>query len=350
MSRIGIVVNPNAKKNRNDPQRAERMRRMLGDRGLVVETPSVEAIADAVRVFHEAGVRTWVADGGDGALHWLLNQAIDTLGEERALAGNTFVPTRGGTVDFVARAARIEGDPFAVLRRLIDAGTYGRPMSIFQMPTLRFSGTAKEEATTRSIDRVGFGFAIAGYGANFFEPFYRTGRFRGPVRIVAKVGEGLVAAASRAAFIGPLRRLKPARLQSAEHDFLRPLHGRVWVNDAPFCDAAGAPMRTFTALNCASVPLDLAGVFLVFPRAHEGAMHLHIGNVSAAEMARVLPVFARGGSTEGKLREAYDGPCTSLRIACDTPHTLTPVLDGELEHGVVEARVSRGPTVRIASP
>ena len=132
---IGVVTNPNSQKNRANPQRYEQMRAVVGDLGLVRRTQDVTAIADVVREFLAAGVRYFVADGGDGAFHWLMNTTWQVLDKDSTANWPAILPTNAGTVDFVGRKAEVIGGCDQLLPelvRLIDSG--GAP-KIVRLPT-----------------------------------------------------------------------------------------------------------------------------------------------------------------------------------------------------------------------
>jgi hypothetical protein len=48
----------------------------------VRETSSLEAIKPVLREFLRKRARYWVADGGDGALHWMVRLGMEVLQEE----------------------------------------------------------------------------------------------------------------------------------------------------------------------------------------------------------------------------------------------------------------------------
>ena len=109
---IGVITNPNSRKNRNRPDRAERLQRIVGEMGEVHKTESVESIKPVLREFLRKRARYWVADGGDGALHWMLRLGMEVLQEDE-FAGQSVtlpvaLPTKGGTIDFVANNVGIE--------------------------------------------------------------------------------------------------------------------------------------------------------------------------------------------------------------------------------------------------
>src|SRR5688500_12928791 len=132
---IGVITNPNSRKNRNRPDRAERLQRIVGNIGEVHKTESIDAIKPVLRDFLRKRARYWVADGGDGALHWMLRMGMEVLQEDEFIdstgpAGKPMtlpmaLPTKGGTIDFVANNVGIEGDAegiLATLRRAVEHG------------------------------------------------------------------------------------------------------------------------------------------------------------------------------------------------------------------------------------
>src|SRR5947207_5492637 len=127
---IGVITNPNSRKNRNRPDRAARLRRVVGDFGEVHSTFSIASIKPVLRDFLRKRARYWVADGGDGALHWMLRMGMEVLQEDefldRSVTLPMTLPTKGGTIDFVANNVGIQGDAegiLASLRRTVEYGT-----------------------------------------------------------------------------------------------------------------------------------------------------------------------------------------------------------------------------------
>ena len=82
-----------------------------------------------LREFLRKRARYWVADGGDGALHWMLRMGMEVLQEDE-FAGQSVtlpmtLPTKGGTIDFVANNVGIEGNAegiLATLRKQLEHG------------------------------------------------------------------------------------------------------------------------------------------------------------------------------------------------------------------------------------
>src|SRR5579871_5830593 len=116
---IGVITNPNSRKNRNRPDRAARLQSIVGKFGEVHETSSIESIKPVLREFLRKRARYWVADGGDGALHWMVRLGMEVLQEEeftgQAITLPMTLPSKGGTIDFVANNVGIEGDAEGIL-------------------------------------------------------------------------------------------------------------------------------------------------------------------------------------------------------------------------------------------
>src|SRR5688572_31689756 len=126
---IGVITNPNSRKNRNRPNRAERLQRIVGDLGEVHQTTSIASIKPILRDFLRKRARYWVADGGDGALHWMLRMGMEVLQEDEFVGTDAALPltmpTNGGTIDFIAHNVGIRGDAetlLAALRGRIESG------------------------------------------------------------------------------------------------------------------------------------------------------------------------------------------------------------------------------------
>src|SRR5688572_5535305 len=91
---IGVITNPNSRKNRNRPERVERLQQIVGRMGEVHETSSVASIKPVLRDFLRKRARYWVADGGDGALHWMLRMGMEVLQEDEFAESSVTLPLR----------------------------------------------------------------------------------------------------------------------------------------------------------------------------------------------------------------------------------------------------------------
>lgn len=345
---IGVITNPNSRRNRRYPGQKKRLLAAVRGQGEVIATQSVDEIAPAVMGLLDRGYRYLVADGGDGALHWMINSLADTLGPEQAAEAAIFVPTAGGTVDFVAKAIGLKGAGAQVVRSLARRVAAGKPVPTRPVQSAILEGKQRlEDGSEVNFRRIGFGNALAGYGANFFIPFYAGDAGRGALRIIATCGAMFGAATTR--YLVP-DSLKPERLKDAEEVFLRPAHAEVEVDGEQLRNQDGSPMLIHNALQCASIPLNLSGVFRVFPLAGAGRMHIHAGRVTPAEMFRIMPHLATGRTVSHIVPTAYDDSGSSMNIRCLNGTALDPVIDGELYWGITELKVTMGPRFMMAVP
>lgn len=345
---IGVIVNPNAHRNRRRPDKARVLQTLVQHHGRVLQTATPDEIPRAVQRLYDEGCRWMVADGGDGSLHWLLHHAIEQLGVDVVQHELKWVAGNGGTINYVAQVTGVKTDTDGVVRALVASCGTRTPPRTEVLPSLSFVGQLTDGGV---LARTGFGFALAGFGANVFGPFYRSRLGRGPARIAGIISQAFGAAIGRSLLVGPMSKLKTQGMLQAEYDYLRALPARVWRDGQVFCDQDGVPIERFTAMNAAAIPINLGGLLRVFPRAYEAAMHVHLGDVSAAEMARMMPAFMRGAEDLNSfLSRAYDGPATSLEVDVMAGATMDPVMDGELYADVVHAMVSAGPPLTFLRP
>ena len=169
-------------------------------------------------------------------------------------------------------------------------------------PSVHVVAKASAGSHGEDLNRYAFATALAGYGANFYGPFYAGETGRGAGRILALLGGGFGAAAVGAATTGPLRRFRPKFVDRAVHDFLRPLRGTVQLDGELFCGQDGEVLRQFTILHAGSVPVNLANVLRAFPLAEEGRPHVHVGYISAAAAVPALLRVAAGSTFNAKKR------------------------------------------------
>ncbi len=341
---IGVIINPHSRRNRGRTGLRRRIERVLGKHGRVIETLSVDAIIPALKIFADEGRRYWVADGGDGALHWMLNEGVRYFGAERATEMAVYVPTGGGSVDFVAQALGMPREPMSILNRLTELVAHNDAPRIVRVRSLDIVGSQILYGNRPTeFRRVGFANAFAGYGANFFGPLESKPDDKTPSRIARLMATAFAAGAARAVLRGPLERLKPAFVEKAEHDYLRALRAVVHLDGRELIDKRGQPVREHTALQCASMPLSIAGILRVFPRANLEQMHAHAGFLTPIEMARIFPRLMTGRALDHLLPHAFDGPVKEFRVECTHGDEMTPVIDGEIFYRLPSLTASLGP-------
>lgn len=338
--RVGVVFNPHSKKNRRRPERFVTLQRLVGDVGEVRRTSHVDEIDQVAEDFLDAGIGIWVADGGDGAFHWLMNAAERAIRRRgRGEAMPLLMPTRSGTVDFLAVKARLSGAAEDLLASLIASARRGEAPDVLWIDSLRVRGEPVEVGAA-GFDRLGFATALAGVGQQFFCRFYDNGdpTPRGIVTVISKI-------LGSAALSMPPLHLVPASAEARAYGAPVFAPHRLEV----FVDGERMPFDTYRAVNVGSIDIDLAGVFRLFPHAAEpGVMHAILGDPGFFDVLGLLPRMAAGRGLQGKSMVDRRAQTLQLRACGDT--VIDPVIDGELFYGLRNADVALGPSIGIARP
>lgn len=325
---LGVVLNPLACRNRaGSDDRCARFRRILGPWGEVHESRSLDDLGEIVTVLLPRASHL-VSDGGDGTLHWLINTVRGRVADPERWPA--FAPSRAGTIDFVARKARVRGRADSIVSALVDAAKSGQPPPEVRLDTLSIDGRSVDGS---SFHRVGFALAAGGVGCRFFDRYYEApnpGRAT-IVKIIARTIGDMAASAVR-----PGRARRP--------DLFRPTRATVVI------DGEEVPTRMHNALHAGAFDVSLGGVLRVFPQAREpGVLQFQAGEMSPATIVAQLPALVLGRPLRaGRLRDTVGREMTIAIEDGDEP--LSPIIDGERFAGLDRLVVSVGPQVRIARP
>src|SRR5512143_3897891 len=219
---IGVITNPNSRKNRNRPDRAERLQRIVGSMGEVHETSSVESIKPVLRDFLRKQARYWVADGGDGALHWMLRMGMEVLQEDEFVDQSVTLPmtlpTKGGTIDFVANNVGIEGDAEGILAMLRSTLEHGATIEETEVDSMVIDGIQLVDGKEVTFRTYGFASAAGGVGQRFYSKYYAD-KDPNP-RTIMKVVANTVMSAPIA--LSPLARLPFGHLRTYAKEVFAP--------------------------------------------------------------------------------------------------------------------------------
>lgn len=338
---IGVITNPNSRKNKGRPDRAQRLQSIVGDFGEVHETHTLDSIKPVLRDFLRKRARYWVADGGDGALHWMLRMGMEVLQEEefagKSLTMPLTMPTNGGTIDFIANNVGIKGDAeglLATLRRKVEAGHRVEETEVDSMVIDGVEATADGDRAFRTY---GFAIAAGGIGQRFFAKYYED---QDPNRktIVKVVGRALMSMPMALTPLGKLPILAP--LGQYAHTLFAPTRARVTL------DGMVLPGDVYTGLHVASMSINLGGVLKFFGKADQpGLMNAIVGTPSPWSIVRNIPRMTRGEEMRG--REILDRPCREMTLEASGGELLEPVIDGEYYRNIRKVSFRIGPRVRI---
>jgi hypothetical protein len=337
---IGVITNPNSRKNRNRPDRADRLRRIVGEFGEVHSTDCVASIKPVLRDFLRKRARFWVADGGDGALHWMLRMGMEVLQEDefvgQAVALPMTLPTKGGTIDFVANHVGIKGDAESLLTTLCRSVERNARIEETEVDSMVVNGIQVVDGVDVAFRTYGFASAAGGVGQRFFAK-YAADPDPNPGTIM-KVVAHTVASAPIA--LSPLSRLPLGAWTSYAREVFEPAHCKVTI------DGMRLPGNQFTGVHLASMSINLGGVLRFFGKADQpGLMNAIVGTPTPWTIIRNLPRMARGDEMRG--RNILDRPCREMTIEACGDQLLAPIIDGEFYRDVKQIAFHVGPRVRI---
>lgn len=337
---IGVITNPNSRKNRNRPDRAERLQRIVGSMGEVHQTASIASIKPVLREFLRKRARFWVADGGDGALHWMLRTGMEILQEEefvgRSVALPMTLPTKGGTIDFVANNVGIQGDAEGILgslRRSLERNTV---IEETEVDSMVIDGIQLVDGAEVPFRTYGFASAAGGIGQRFYNKYY-SDPDPNP-RTIMKVVANTVASAPIA--LSPLRKLPLGSWSTYAREVFEPTTCKVML------DGMRLPGDRFTGVHIASMSINLGNVLRFFGKADQpGLMNALVGTPNPWNIIRNLPRMARGEEMRG--RDILDRACREMVLEATGDELLAPIIDGEYYRNVKKIAFRIGPRVRI---
>lgn len=316
--RIDVVVNTTARRYRQDPSLVRGLRRAAEGRAVVHATRDLAELEEVCRVAAAASSDLVVLTGGDGSLMAGTTALRRAFGERLPKLG--FL--RAGTAAVVAKNWGIEGEPVALLRRLL---AQGAALRVDRHPTL----LVRAETGSAIEERVGFIFGT-GLVANFFEVYYEDGARgnAGAAKIVARIfAESFVGGAYARRVLDPL----PCSIE---------------------VDGRELAPKAFS-LVVAAVVRDLGLHMLVNHRAGEDPArpHLVVSALPSHRLGWRLPLVLAGRSLggEGGFDDLVKGFSVRFPERAGRAGGGPYVLDGDMLRAVA-VHVSAGPVLSVVKP
>jgi diacylglycerol kinase family enzyme len=339
---IGVITNPNSRKNKGRPDRARRLQSIVGNLGEVHATDSVEGIKPVLREFLRKKAQYWVADGGDGALHWMLRLGMEVLQEDefvdQAATLPLTMPTNGGTIDFIANNVGIRGDAeglLAAMRARIEAGAR---FAETEVDSMVIDGVEVTPDGDKPFRTYGFAVAAGGVGQRFFAKYYEDPDPN--PRTIVKVVTNTVL--SMPVMWTPLRNVRALEgfTRYARDLLFTPTRAKVSV------DGMVLPGDQFTGIHVASMSINLGGVLKFFGQADQpGVMNAIVGTPSPWSIVSNIPRMNRGEAMRG--RNIMDRQCRDMTLTAVGDELLEPIIDGEYYKNLKSMTCRIGPRVRI---
>lgn len=134
--RVAVLTNIASGANRRGRHLRYHLPDIVGERGLVLETETVEEIDGAVERLTGCGAELICLNGGDGTVQRTLTRLINLYGEDGAGMPLIF-PLRGGTLNVLADNLGLKGRPDQLARRVMQVAEDSRELPWTTIPTLR---------------------------------------------------------------------------------------------------------------------------------------------------------------------------------------------------------------------
>jgi diacylglycerol kinase family enzyme len=309
MSSIGVVLNPQAGRNRQRRNRAARLGRLLGAQGWVRETPSLDALADVAAECRERDVTMVGVCGGDGTLARTITALVREYGTDSTLPA--ILPLRAGTMNTVARAMGCSAwQPERMLAEIVDEQRRGAPLPLTEHQLICVNGRH-------------YGFMVgAGVPVEFLRTYYDQPRrgARGAIRTLLQF--------SASALIGgpTIRRV------------FRPMPARLAV------DGTRAPFDAYTVIYASTIE-DIGLGFRPTYRAREqaGRFHVFAAEIGALAFIATLPAIWLARPTGSP--QVHDTLASALRAELGEPTFY--MIDGDIMEPTTQLDVRLGPVVRV---
>jgi hypothetical protein len=248
----------------------------------------------------------------------------------------TTLPTKGGTIDFVANNVGIQGDAEGILATLRRNVEYGTTIIETEVDSMVIDGIQLVDGVEVPFRTYGFASAAGGVGQRFYEKYYADADPN--PRTIVKVVANTVASAPIA--LSPLSRLPFGAWRSYAKEVFAPTPCRVTL------DGMRLPGDKFTGVHVASMSINLGNVLRFFGKAESpGLMNAIVGTPSPWSIIRNIPRMARGEEMRGK--NILDRPCREMLIEATGDELLAPIIDGEFYRNVTKLSYHVGPRVRI---
>lgn len=310
MGILAVITNPNAMQNNKQPDRYIKLKAIMGDSGIVRQTPvptDIQAAADELVDHHEIDVLGIC--GGDGTLQHTLTAFINAYG---GTLPPLICPLRGGTMNTIARSVGTVGSAEQKLAEVV--GKFRRGESFLHSDRNLMKITAD--------DGVRYCFLFGnGLVANYLDVYYGS-PYEGTTAGAWVIQRGVVAALTR-------------------NRHFESIFGR--VNLRVSIDGQDVPFNDYLGVLSATV-CDVGLGFKPLYRAEErsGAFHILASGLSAGDLVKNLPRFFRGVRLKGN--EHYDTLAHEATIEADQPFRF--MTDGELAT-TSRAHISLGPPARV---
>ncbi len=311
MSQIVVITNPHARANAKDPGRRDRLARLLGERGEVIETQHLEALDDCTRQLVDRDMDFLGICGGDGTNHLVLTSLVKTFAQARR-GLPPIALLKGGSMNTVRWNIDLTDTAEKNLAALAAKKAAGEAYKLRRLNVLRVDAVGEQ-----------YGFFYGnGYVYNWLREYYGEDGVSGPRRAAETAYRAIGSVIARGEMAQRLAQRIDAEI---------------------VIDGRTLPIRDFGMIMAGFIEYIGIG-FKSLYRAweQEGAFHVVATNLKPSQITAQVHRFFAGKRLAGT--HHYDEVAREVVIRADTPLGYT--LDGEL-YEATAFRVATGPAIDI---
>ena len=308
MPGIGVISNANARLNKMSPLLKDSLNFIVGRRGEVVSTYTLDDVGQAVRDFKRYDVDMIAISGGDGTIHRTIEGLMREYGGDK-LPPLLLLPS--GTQNMIPRSFGIRNNSIATMLLALTRYKHNIPMRIIRRNLLRVN------------EHFCFFFGV-GTPTRYLRAHYARGtsHWHAASLLGIYMWEGIH------------NGVKAQRL-------LEPMKMRVSMDGEPEIDMdPNAVFCSFTE--------EIALHFKLFPRAGWQKDRFEMLATQSHIPATMFALPQLWWGTKRQLPKMHRRMLGSMRMLLDTPEPFT--LDGDLYNPVAEYNISPGPELDFVVP
>ncbi len=304
MKKIGVIVNPFAKKVRTGKIKTDIFTNIGEDIVDLRVTESLDELDSVLMEFRDSGIHYVGVTGGDGSLHHVLSHMVPVYGPDNI---PPLLILKGGTMDNVSKTIHLKGTGPGILRRLVDRIRADSDISLHERDTIRID------------DRYCFLFGN-GMTANFLNEVYRGEKgVRANARGIAKViGHGIREPEQGSLFEG--------------------LEAVITV------DGKKIDFTRITAILAGTVESISVGVTPLYnANARPGTFHALVTGLKPMQILMRIYKLVQGRRV--RMTNHFDGIIRNMVIESESPFEYT--MDGDIYTCNGRLEVSTGPRIKL---
>ncbi len=311
MGGIGIIHNPFAKGNLKRPWIADKIRKVIGDHGVLRETKNIDELPEVAREFMKQEIEIIAVNGGDGTLHLALT-AFANVYDGKPMP--KLMSLRGGTMNTMSNSLKIKGKSLAIISKAVKNYQAGKPFNEMEQHLLKVNDN--------------YGFMSGNGGIAKFLDVYYSGSSTGPIqggKVLGRlIGSGIVRGEFQAQLFAatPMKvTVDGKKLDCEEFKFL---------------------------LACTIKEIGLG--FAATPRAYDKPGHFHLVASAAptSYLVRKSPAIWLGRDIVGHPDVHHNG--IAREVVVEPKENIRWMIDGEMYDTDEPLVYSVGPTITVITP